>query len=432
MKRILNCVLLFIFSFGLFVGDAYAAEYSISVTSNSVTVGNSITLKISGSKLLGRFNVTSSNNAVASLSNSSVWVENNTQSITIKAKKAGTTTITVTPDDISDSNSGAELSLSKKTIKITVKEPVVVDTTPKPKSSNNYLSSLSINGIELDEKFDKEILEYSATIPAETEKIKINAQLADSNASVNGIGEVSVSSGLNTFNIVVTAENGSKRTYVLKATVLELEPIEVKVNDDKYTVIRKRKDLPKISDYFENKDVKIGNDTVEGYYNENLNYTVVGLKDSNGNIEYYLYKDGKYELYKEYNFNGITLQIIDKELDGGYKKTNFLYDSDKIDAYQEVKVDIVKNTYALDDNNIEGNQFYLFYAKNIESGKEYLYQYDSVEKTVQRYNTLILDMYKDTSDTYYMYLLGSILIVGILIVIFSVIIIAMGKKKKRK
>lgn len=432
MKRILNYILLFLFGFGLFVSDAYAASYSISVTSKSVTVGNSVTLKISGSNLLGRFNITSSNSSVASLSNSSIWVENNTQSITIKTKKVGTTTITVTPEDISDSDSGAELSLSKKTITITVKEPVVVDNTPKPKSSNNYLASLSINGVELDKKFDREILEYSASIPAETEKIKINAQLSDSSASVTGIGEVNVSSGLNTFNIVVTAENGSKRTYVLKATVLELEPIEVKINDNEYTVIRKRKDLPKISDYFDEVDIKIGEEKVEGYYNENLDYTVVGLKDTSGNIEYYLYKNGKYELYKEYTFNGTTLQIVDKELDGGYKKTSFWYDSDKINAYQEVKVDILKNTYALDNNDIEGNQFYLFYAKNVESGKEYLYQYDAVEKTVQRYNTLILDMYKDTSDTYYMYLLGSILVVGLLIVIFSIIIIAMGKKKKKR
>ena len=446
MKKLISYLSLFLFSFMLFIGEIYAANYNISLTSSSVVVGNNVTLTISGSNMIGRFNVSSSNSSVASLSGSSVWIENNSQYITINTKKVGTTVITVTPVDVSDSGTGEELSLAKKTLTITVKaKPVVnnntggsgssgssVTTTPKPKSSNNYLQSLTVDGLQLDKKFDKETLEYSVTVPAETEKIKINAQLADSRAKVTGTGEVKVSAGLNTFNIVVTSENGSKKTYVLNATVLELEPIEVTVDKEKYTVVRKRKDLPKISEYFTDKDLEIGEEKVEGYYNEKLDYTLVGLKDQAGNIEYYIYKNGKYSLYKEYSFNGTTLQILDKEIAQGYKKTSFIYDSDKIDSYQEVKLDILKNTYAVEeDNDISGNQFYLFYALNVETGKEYLYQYDALEKTVQRYNTLVLDLYKDRSDKYYMYLLGSILVVGVLLVSFSIIIIKMSKKKKK-
>lgn len=444
MKKLISYLSLFLFSFMLFIGEIYAANYNISLTSSSVVVGNNVTLTISGSNMIGRFNVSSSNSSVASLSGSSVWIENNSQYITINTKKVGTTVITVTPVDVSDSGTGEELFLAKKTLTITVKaKPVVnnntggssgssVTTTPKPKSSNNYLQSLTVDGLQLDKKFDKETLEYSVTVPAETEKIKINAQFADSRAKVTGTGEVKVSAGLNTFNIVVTAENGSKKTYVLNATVLELEPIEVTVDKEKYTVVRKRKDLPKISEYFTDKELEIGEEKVEGYYNEKLDYTLVGLKDQAGNIEYYIYKNGKYSLYKEYSFNGTTLQILDKEIAQGYKKTSFIYDSDKIDSYQEVKLDILKNTYAVEeDNDISGNQFYLFYALNVETGKEYLYQYDALEKTVQRYNTLVLDLYKDRSDKYYMYLLGSILVVGVLLVSFSIIIIKMSKKKRK-
>ena len=102
---------------------------------------------------------------------------------------------------------------------------------------------------------------------------------------------------------------------------------------------------------------------IEGYYNEKLGYDLVGLKDPTGNINYYIYKNGKYSLYKEHTFNGTTLQILDKKIDG-YKQVEFLYDNDKITSYQEVKMDIIKNTYALDNNDITGNQFYLFYANN--------------------------------------------------------------------
>ena len=95
-------------------------------------------------------------------------------------------------------------------------------------------------------------------------------------------------------------------------------------------------------------------------------------------------------------------------------------------------MDLIKNTYALDNNDITGNQFYLFYAKNIETGKVYLYQYDALEKTVQRYNTEILDIYKNQSNKYYTIILGTILLLGIVIITFSIIIINNNKKSKKK
>ena len=74
----------------------------------------------------------------------------------------------------------------------------------------------------------------------------------------------------------------------------------------------------------------------------------------------------------------------------------------------------------------------MFYAINVETGKESLYQYDASEKTIQRYNTLILDQYKDRSDKYYMCLLGSLLLLGITIITFTTILICKNKKNKSK
>ena len=88
----------------------------------------------------------------------------------------------------------------------------------------------------------------------------------------------------------------------------------------------------------------IGEDKVDGYYNDVLNYEVVGLKDSVGDIRYYIYKNGNYELYNEQVFNGMVVRILDKEVEGGYKKTSFSYNNMNIDSYQEVKLDIIKNS----------------------------------------------------------------------------------------
>jgi len=437
MKKAISYLSILLITFISFTGRVFAADFSVSVTSNTVTAGNTVTLRIDGrsSGLTGRFNISTSNSGVASLSTSNVWVENSAESVTITAKSAGTAVITVTPTDgISDKDAN-EPKLSPRSITITVNAKQTPPsnnnsnyTQSKTKSSNNFLSSLTIDNLTLNETFDKEKLEYTLNIPADTEKIKINAQLADSNAKVTGTGEQNVAAGLNTFELVVTAENGSKRTYVIKATLEELQPIELTIDNEKYTVIRKRKDLPKISEYNIEKDITIKDNIIEGYYNEKLDYNLVGLKDSTGKTNYYIYEDGKYTLYNEQTFNGTTLQILDKEVKN-YKKTDFTYNDTKIASYQAVKLDLLKNTYALDNNEITGNQFYLFYAKNVETGKEYLYQYDAVEKTIQRYNLEILDMYKNSSDTYYKYLVMSLLLVGILLIALSV---AVAKNSKHK
>lgn len=429
MKKIVNYVLLVLLINFVFLSRIYAGSYNVSVTSSSVTIGNSVTLNISGSGLAGKFSISSSNGNILSLSQNSVWIDNDTASITVNTLNTGSATLTITPVDVTDYDGNAVTG--GRSIGITVNAKPVVNNKPKEKSSNNFLSGLSVSGLELDKTFDKETLEYSVIAPEETEKIVINAQLADSNATVTGVGEQTVTTGTNTFEIVVSAENGSKRTYKLNVTVKELKPITVKVDGKEYTVVRKRKDLPEISEYFKEADIKIDEELIPGYENEKLKYEVVGLKNKDGVIEYYIYNKGKYNLYKEYSFNGIILNVLDKEIDKGYKKTTFVYDNEKINSYQEVKRDIIKNTYALDDNEINGNQFYLFYAKNVETGKESLYQYDAVEKTVQRYNTQILDMYKDSSDTYYMYLLISILLMVVIVVIFSIVLICKSKKRKK-
>ena len=437
MKKILYVIsTLFIF-LGLLVPKTFAYTFEVSATSYSVTVGNSITLNIKVGDAAGKFNISSSDSSIVSVSTGSAWIDNTTQSITLKGNKAGSATIYVTADDVT-TYAGDSVSITKQ-LNITVNPKPTTNgggnsggTTiqPKQKSSNNFLTSITIDGLKLEEEFDKEKLEYTLNIPAETEKIKINAQLADSNATVTGTGEVNVSAGINTFEIVVTAENGSKRTYIIKATLLELDPLKVKIDNKEYTIIRKRKDLPKISEYNVEKDITIKDNTIEGYYNEKLKYNLVGLKDNKGNINYYIYDKDTYTLYNEHTFNGTTLQILDKKV-AGHKEVTFTYDNDKITSYQEVKMDILKNTYALDNNDIAGNQFYLFYAKNVETGKEYLYQYDALEKTVQRYNLEVLDMYKKHSDTYYMYLLISILVIGVLIVLTSLALIKAQKKQKR-
>ena len=85
------------------------------------------------------------------------------------------------------------------------------------KSSNNFLSSLKIEGYKLEPDFDKQVINY--TINVEKGKtIYIEAIPEDERAKVSGAGSIEIKEDGNNINIVVKAENGVERTYFIKTS----------------------------------------------------------------------------------------------------------------------------------------------------------------------------------------------------------------------
>ena len=83
-----------------------------------------------------------------------------------------------------------------------------------PKSTNNNLKSLSIEGQTID--FSKDKTNYSITVDHSVSKIKINGSSEDEKAKVTGLGEKELNLYSNTFDIVVQAENGEQKTYTVE------------------------------------------------------------------------------------------------------------------------------------------------------------------------------------------------------------------------
>lgn len=98
-----------------------AASFTVSKSSVTLDIGKSSTITINASTHTGRINITSSNSNVASISEGSLWVENNSQTITISAKSAGKETITIS-GELFDSALEQELTYTK-TISVTVNKP---------------------------------------------------------------------------------------------------------------------------------------------------------------------------------------------------------------------------------------------------------------------------------------------------------------------
>ena len=374
MNKIKNLLVLLLafFSFNL-VGNA-AGSATLTVSRLTIENGTSVTAYINLSNVAA-WNVSiNSSGATSGCSQKFVGDSgtgkniNRTFSVTCRATSIGIINFAISGDITSSDLTNTSVSGSRS---VTVTRPAPV----APKSTNNYLKSLSIEGASLTPKFNKTTLEYSIELEPKTEKIKISAQLEDSKSSLKGTGTTTVSEGDNKINVVVTAENGNQRTYVINARVKELEPIEVTIDGKKYTVVRKQEELTMPLTYME-KTSTINDEEVPSFYSEFTKFTLVGLKDSEGKIGLYIYdeKDNTYELYNELDFNKLALYIKEPgksiHIPSGYNKTKITINDTEITAYKFNS----KSKYSL------------IYGMNIETGEEHLYMYDSEENTIQRYN----------------------------------------------
>ena len=87
-------------------------------------------------------------------------------------------------------------------------------------SNNNYLSNLKVNGQTVTD-FNKEKLEYTLDdVKGDVSSIEVSAITEDTKASVVGTGNKSLSIGDNSIEVVVTAEDGSTKTYTIKVKKL--------------------------------------------------------------------------------------------------------------------------------------------------------------------------------------------------------------------
>lgn len=423
-KKILFTVLTFFLTF-IFSVKAYAST-SISVKSNSsVTVGNTITttVTISSSEALGSWNF-----VVGYDTSKLTLLDNTTQRIVgygdgstksksytfkFKAKAVGTAKVYIDSAAYYTYESETSENVSKGSKSINVVNKTTAPTVRY--SKNNNLSSLEIEGYKLEPEFNKDKLEYTITLPKETYKIKLNAKTEDSKASVSGIGEITLVDGENKLEVKVTAENGNVKTYVIKATVEEPNPINVKIDDKEYTVVRKKDGLTIPTNYRET-TVDLSGESVLAFYGEITKYNLVALKDENSNINFYIYDNDTYKLYKELNFNSINIypyQIDDDKILKGYSK-------DKMDI-NGMELEI------LTDNK----GYPIVYGMNLNTGEISYYTYDAKENTLQRYNNEVSKKLEKENKMYF-YIsiaLGSFCIIELLIMI---IILATRSNKNVK
>lgn len=424
MKRMKYLILLFIAILIPIMG-VEASSFSISA-SKTVKVGSSVTIKVSGNDAVGYFTAKSSNASVLSSSTNQIWVEP-TGTITFKANKVGKATITISSADVTNGNY-EEINLGSKSITINVVEKSTSSNkTTQSLSAVNNLKSLSIGDYVLNPVFDTGTTSYNVTVPKDTEKIEIKAESEHEKATVSGAGEKKVTEGMNVFEVIVTAENGAKKTYILNVEVEE-DPIIVNMNQQDYSIIKKEDTMPSVSSYYSitkleykyNIDGEEKIYEVPAYYSEITKFTLLGLKDEKGNVNLYIYnKDSKkFKLYNELNFGNIVLYMMDV-------------------PQKQILKDMIKSSIVINNNELNSFQFnkdseyHLLYGINVNTGNKGWFMYDSKENTLQRYDIEDINRLIEKNNKYITVVL-LLSVVCFLMIMFLLIFINKSTKEKTK
>lgn len=235
-KNILNKFLFIIlasFVFLLILGiKSNAASLSISTSKSTVSPGGTFTVTVKVNNGAGKVTTSVSNGSGGKTG----FLDNGSYSFTCTAGSSGSVTI-------SASGSIADYTTEKESTKSASKTVKIVKpssssggsssgggssysgsssggskTNTEEESSDATLKELSIKEGKLSPKFDKSENEYTLTVPNEVTKLNITATPNDSKATVSVKGNKDLKVGENTVTVVVTAEDGTIKNYIIKVT----------------------------------------------------------------------------------------------------------------------------------------------------------------------------------------------------------------------
>ena len=250
--RIIKIIVFLIIALSAYLPISMAASLTMSTSKSDAEGGETITITVNGNGVTGKVALSATG---GTLSQSSVWVDNSKTTATVKVNGNSDVKVVATPIDVSDSNTGEALTIAatSATVKVSQKtnddkseeknkenttknnnednkttsnstESTTTTTTQTKKSSNANLSDLGIRPNDF-KGFKSGTTSYNVEVPNDVEKVEIYAIAQDKqNAKVTGGGNKKLNVGSNTFNIVVTAEDGkTKKTYTLNITRKEDE-----------------------------------------------------------------------------------------------------------------------------------------------------------------------------------------------------------------
>lgn len=425
MKNFKYLLFMFVFSI-VFVGKVDAAALKMSTSTTSAVVGNTVTITVSASGAAGweyclnydssvfKLTSASSDTGGACVRTGSTLIGYSKVSFKLKAIKSGTSTFSLRDVAMYDDNANA-ITPSKGSVTVTARTKAEIEASY---SANADLKSLGIEGFEITPEFDKDTLEYSLEVENHITSVNVIGSKAEAHASINGLGTIELSEGLNKVSVIVTAQKGNRKEYIVNITRKELDPINVSVDGKALTVVRKSESL-EIPTYYELITINIDGEEVPALYNEVTKYTLVGLKDDDGNIKLYKYIEKKSEVVFEryYQFNVDALSFVPVKtnslLDGFEKTKTIKINNEKVEVYYSEDI----------------KDYVLIYGTNMLTGNTSWYKYDIEENIFQRYDESFSELKKQN----FIYFIIVCVVAGAFVLsLLLIIILGINNSKMKK
>lgn len=229
MRKKIKILLVFIltaFIILVYRNDVKAASASVSANKTSITLGESVTITttINGASWDINLSCSSFSQGYADTTDDA---ENGTKTYTYSFTPSATGTYTVTlSGNVSNSDESRASVSDQVTINVSQSSSGSSSSgssssggssSTTEKSSNANLSNLGIRPNDFS-GFKPGTTTYNVTVPENVESVEVYATAAHSKATISGTGTKSLQKGANALNVVVTAEDGTTKTYTINVT----------------------------------------------------------------------------------------------------------------------------------------------------------------------------------------------------------------------
>lgn len=146
--------------------------------------------------------------------NGRIWTSGNQMQFKFKVLKTGTFKVEVDSVDETGNvvngyyTNGDPIAQSFANVTITSVNP----------STNTFIGGISVEGYILSPTFKETTYDYRLTVPANVNEVNIKAVKGDVNQTITGTGPKKLEYGLNRARVIVSAQDGSSRTYQIMIT----------------------------------------------------------------------------------------------------------------------------------------------------------------------------------------------------------------------
>ena len=343
----------------------------------------------------------------------SVWISAGSYCVRVEGKDK--------PDDYDASGSASVTIVAAD--KPDDSEPDYTPSTPG-KSGNNALSTLTVSAGTLTPAFDPAVTEYTLSLPQGTEKLTLTATPSDSNATVQGDGELTLQEGENTLSLVVTAENGDTKTYTVTAKVAQAPTLFLDYNGQRLGVVKDVSQVTPPAGFAPAEPITYSGDTLPIWTDVSGKRTLVYLMDEKTSAQgFYLFSQttGVQSPYLPILCGSVTYIYTDipKELSSVPGLTPAT-----VRAFGQTLNGWTYNDASLKD-------FSVLYLMD-DAGSYGYYTYDSREETLQRFSGAVFTDDAGQSlrvPMLYVYIAGgAALVLLILLIVFASVAGSRGRK----